>query len=188
MRSLFPCLLFLLTNQPPNAAAEVLETYAQDSYRVAAPAGSSLKNSLNRATPIRQNGELFHAYTRWHIDWRFWWNRFDNGRCEITRTTTQLRLTVTLPELGDASTSLRDEFERYRERLQFHESGHVRLARETAQAIDRAIRDLPPQRNCSELEAAANAAAYRLLEAGNQRNRDYDRQTGHGRQQGAWLP
>lgn len=173
---------------PLSGAAEVIEELTHDTYRVTHAPGRSLTASIDAASPIREEGGVFHGHTYWRIDWQFRWNRSEAGQCAITSTKTTIGLTVTTPLLITADPSTRTTFEKYRERLLIHEDGHVRIARDTAHAIDRSIRMLASQPDCRQLEIAANNLGHRLLEEGNQKNRDYDRATGHGRTQGAWLP
>ncbi|NTV14747.1 MAG: DUF922 domain-containing Zn-dependent protease [Desulfobulbaceae bacterium] len=50
-------------------------------YQVQAANNQSLLAALNAASPIREDGEVFHGYTEWNITWRFVWRHGSNGAC-----------------------------------------------------------------------------------------------------------
>lgn len=169
------------------AHAGVDEEYSEQPYAVQARPDQTLEQALNAATPIIVDGQRFHGYTRWHVRWTFRWWREESGRCNITEAATRLRADVQLPELHGATPRQRALFERYRAALSRHEQGHVQFGRDAAQAIDQGIARLPAAPDCATLERDANALGQRLLREYAQRERDYDRATGHGATQGARL-
>lgn len=173
---------------PASTAAEVVDNMIHETYRVVHTPGKSLAASISAVSPIREEGKTFLGHTKWRINWHFRWNKSSTGHCAIISTKTTINLTVTTPELLAADSAARIAFDKFRQRLLFHEDGHVRIARETAKTIDHSIRKLASQSDCKQLESTANSIGHRLLEQGNQRSRDYDRLTSHGRTQGAWLP
>lgn len=186
--SLARALLIALPLLAPCASAQMTETVSIRTYRVEQNGADTLLHAINRATPIREDGRVFHGYTAWHIHWNFWWNRASNGRCTLTRNSTELSAEITLPELVNAASPVRREFSDYINKLRLHELGHVQIARSAAQQIDTEITALPSMSSCSELERAANQLGQRLLDQARQQGRRYDEATGHGRTQGAWLP
>jgi predicted secreted Zn-dependent protease len=165
--------------------AEVVESLEEVTYTAHALRGQSLREALDAATPIRQDGKIFHGHTRWHIRWSFRWWREGDGRCRITANTTNLDLAITLPRLGSGGGDLHRQFRPFREALHAHELGHARIAREAAQAIDRAILDLPEMASCTSLEAAAQRVAETLLADAERAQKRFDRDTEHGRRDGA---
>ena len=169
------------------ACAEVVQEDTELPYTVRIAEGQSLREALNAATPIRQDGKRFHGHTAWNVYWNFWWHSEVGGRCRITRVRTRLTTTVQLPQLQGGTASQRAAFERYASALRHHEQGHVQWARGAAQAIDRGIAVLPEAANCTALEHDANALGKRLLAEHVVRNREYDRNTGHGATQGALV-
>jgi predicted secreted Zn-dependent protease len=169
------------------ALAAVQEQHTQRPYAVHVQPGETLRQALSGATPIRENGKRFHGYTRWNVRWSFRWWREASGSCRITEVTTRLTTEVQLPELRSATAAQRAVFERYERALSRHEEGHVQFGRDAAQAIDRGIAALPEAADCATLEREANALGHRLLREHAQREKDYDRSTGHGASQGARL-
>lgn len=170
----------------PDAGAEVTESIAYETY-VAEPRGeASLLSALNRASPIREGGRIFHGYTRWYIDWRFWWQEGAAG-CAITTVKTSVKVGVTLPELRSSDAALSRQFATYLRALRHHEQGHVAIAQSAARDIDSALRRLPPMASCRLLEMTANELGQGRLDAARAEEQRYDRDTGNGRTQGAWL-
>ena len=132
------------------------------------------------------NGQQFHAYTKWHVDWKFWWDRDHGAACRITSVRTSLTALITLPKLVGGNSAQRLEFERYVLALKQHESGHYEIGKDAAHEIDREILSLSAT-DCSTLEKTANQKATRILERYKEKERTYDADTKHGKTQGAWL-
>lgn len=169
------------------ARAEVSENLNTTYYEVSVQPGRPLAPQIHAATPIREGGRTFFGHTDWNVQWRWTWDRDSAGTCRFTRVTVTLRSTITLPRLRGASAQQAAAFERFLPALREHENGHQRTAQEAARAIDSELRNFPAQRDCATLEAQANALGERLLERYRDKERQYDRDTGHGKTQGAWL-
>ena len=167
------------------AHAEVVESLDEVTYTAYPGFGQSLRSALDDATPIREDGKIFHGHTTWDIRWSFQWWEEGDGRCRITENETQIDLVITMPELGSGSREIRQRFARFREALYTHEQGHADRARAAAQAIDEAIAALPEMDSCDELERRANATGRRLLAESDRGQKRYDRDTEHGRREGA---
>jgi predicted secreted Zn-dependent protease len=142
---------------------------------------------LNEASPIRENNQTFHGYTKWGINWNFWWDADDEGRCRITSSKTTLTTTVTLPKLSRGNVEQQSQFNRYSLSLKQHELGHYQIGREAAAVIDRMFVSLPAMQDCQILEKTANDTAYQKLETFKAKERLYDTDTEYGKTQGAWL-
>lgn len=185
MRRLALLVLAVLPHAPAGAA--VVQEHVQRPYPVQLQPGQSLHQALQGATPIAVDGRRFHGYTRWNVRWNYRWWREASGRCRITEVTTRLTTEVQLPELRGATPAQQASFDRYLRALSQHEQGHVQLGRDAAQAIDQGIARLPPAADCPTLERQADALGRRLLQEHVERERQYDRDTGHGAAQGARL-
>lgn len=169
------------------AQAEVQEQLQEQYYDLQVTSGESLNRALDQASPIRHNGQVFRAYTRWQVQWKFWWREQRDGRCSIDLTRTQLTATITLPRLGGGDARQRQRFEQYLSALRKHEQGHYRIGQAAAAEIDAALRATPQYPSCAELQQQANQRANAILQRHSEQERQYDRQTGYGRSQGAWL-
>jgi predicted secreted Zn-dependent protease len=160
---------FVLGLCPPRASAEVSESIDFIYYDAPVASGQSLLDALNGASRIRQNGRTYHGYTKWNVRW------------------TTVASTITMPRILGGSASQKREFERFSAALKEHELGHAAIGREAADAIDRAIRALPDMQDCTALERAANSKGNELIREYQDKEKRYDADTRHGREQGAWL-
>jgi len=68
-------------------------------------------------------------------------------------------------------------------RLERHEQGHVRIGRDAAARVERAVWDTPAAPTCGDVTARAKARAQGVLNDLARRQRDYDLRTDHGRRQ-----
>lgn len=169
------------------AQAEIVERIDYRYYAVDATADRPLYAALDAASPIRQNGRVFHGFTRWELNWRYRWDARGDGRCRITQISVKLDATVDLPQLRSGTDRQGTAFATYLKALREHELGHVQIGREAAQAVERRISILPEMASCATLEQTANQTGYRTLAEFGDRDRQYDLTTGHGKTQGAWL-
>ena len=168
--------------------AEVTESLVYHTYDVEQAANTSLLEAINRVTPVRQDGKIFHGNTSWYVKWRYRWNEQADGSCTISKSTVTVTGKITLPNLisSDDEPS-KSEFARYIVALKEHELGHYQIAKDIAKEIDDGILSLPTMDSCANLEKTANKLGYELLNQARADERNYDKETGHGRTQGAWL-
>jgi len=167
--------------------ADVSETFDLDTHEVDQHGGETLLAAINRYSPLRQKGRIFHGYTKWNVRWNFWWDTNVQGRCAITEVKTTLSVHMQLPELDDSTEQGRVQFDDYLVDLRAHEDGHHQIAAQAARRIDQAIRTLQPMRSCEALEAEANRRGYEILSATKSEEEQYDADTKHGCTQGACL-
>ncbi len=175
----------LLLAVAQTASAEVIENLDHIDYTATPRRGQTLRQALDAASPIREEGKLYHGYTKWHVRWNFRWWREADGRCRITEVTTHLDLDITLPELEGGTPAMQERFARFREALSEHEDGHAQIARDAAESVDQDILDLPEMASCELLEETANQLGHEHLDAAGRKSKRYDRDTEHGRSQGA---
>lgn len=172
---------------PAHAVADLDERVERTDYDVALDAGDGLLQALDRASPIRQGGSVFHGETRWGVQWAIrWWERPD-GRCRLTHVVATLKATVTLPRRVGGAPALQRRFDLYRSALHGHEERHLRIGRDAAAAIEGRIGALPEAASCAALTAAADGVGRGALADYRRVERDYDAATGHGRTEGAWI-
>lgn len=177
----------LALGAPGGAGAEVVDAIRWRSYPVPVLEGRSLRSALNAASPVRRGGETYHAYTRWNLRWELRWFEERGGRCSLTSVRTTLDAEVLLPEVGPAGVRAWPAWPAYAAALRVHEQGHLELGRAAAHRVDRRIADLAPAVSCALLESRANEIGREELESARRDESAYDRETGHGRTQGAWL-
>ena len=178
-------LAFALAALP--ARAGVSETLDYTDYAVQGDHRGSLGLVLDENSPIRHDGQTYHAYTSWLVVWHYTWRADGNGSCRIVQTDTDLHSTITLPRLDGGSPLMRERFERYLTALREHELGHHQIGLQAAQEVDRQLQGMPPMADCQRLETAANKLAARTVNRFKDEERTYDLITVHGRLQGARL-
>lgn len=179
-------LAFLLL-LPAAASAEVQPSLDVQTYPVTWRDGTSLREVITAASPVRHQGRVFHGFTRWQVNWQLWWLEAPDGRCSVQRTLTRVSAVITLPDLAGAPADEQRRFNAYVTALRQHEMGHYQFGLDAAHRIDQAIAALPPQPNCTGLQATANELGRRLLNEAIRAELEYDRTTQYGRTQGVWL-
>jgi len=179
-----PLLLILLFCQW--ASADPLVEIEKRFYTVNANSIQQLPTALNKATPIKQAGKPYHAYTDSKIRWQFQWQSAEST-CYIDTVTVEVKVVFTLPRLSSKSPDVERLWDRWFPMLMQHENRHKDHALNIARMIEQAILDLPEFSRCSELETAANRAGNRLISQLQKTDEAYDRDTQHGKIEGAWI-
>jgi len=131
-------------------------------------------------------------------NWRVGWSGLDfdrqlaaKGIWRLQKWEVKATATVILPRWVNAADGLPFERRRwkvYLVRLNLHEGGHVKLAEQTAEALDEAFGKLGIYPSKKALEAAVKKRADKILQEHVARHVDYDRRTRHGKTQGARFP
>jgi predicted secreted Zn-dependent protease len=184
-------LLFLVLYSLPPAAVAGTETRVSNVYyMVEGETAEDIWTDVLAKTPVHQNGKRYAAYTKWNVGWQFWW--LDNGNsCEITRVTTGLEVTYTLPRLKQTS-SMPDtvvaRWDKYYAALFDHETGHKDLGSRAAIEIENKILNMAPRDSCERLESDANEIGKSMISKYSRIEKDYDRTTNHGLNTGAVFP
>lgn len=155
-------------------------------YAVTPTSPHDILSSLNSATPIRENGEPFHAYTDSFVEWKFRW-KAKNGYCSISSVSVTADITFTLPKLGSAPSHVKCIWHSWYPNLLRHENNHKGHAIAIAEEIETGIANLPIEKSCALLTKNANALGHRLLERLRQMDKSYDQRTNHGETEGAWI-
>ena len=180
----FLLLIFTLLPFYLNAEIKIVESYRF--YKVATKSKSNILEDLNNASPIREEGNVFHGYTRYDIKWKFWW-KSNNNKCEVTKVETNLKLKYTMPSLISSNSEIKVIWSNWYPNLEIHEKGHGDLAKDTAYKIDKKLTALGSKANCDLLKNEGNKIAYRLMANLKEANKIYDRKTNHGETQKAWI-
>ena len=158
-------------------------------YTVAGNTISDIWTDIMAKTPVHQNGKRHVAYTKWHMNWKFWW--LDNGdSCEISKVNTKLDVTYTLPRLDNTSAvpdSVVTRWEKYYAALFDHEQGHKDLGVKAAIETENLIVNMGSRSDCKQLELDANEIGNNVIEKYSRIEKEYDRSTNHGLNTGAVL-
>ena len=185
MRTLL--LMMSLMMLTAGANAEVREDLVYVNYTAHAEPGGSILSALNAASPIRQDGHVYHGHTSWNVKWNYRWHERANGSCSITSVSLEVSGKITLPVLVGATVAQAGQFDRYVSALRVHELGHYGIAKDAAAAIETKIRALPEMSSCRNFGSAANDAGSKILDEYRAKEIRYDATTGHGKTQGAFL-
>ncbi len=157
-------------------------------YTVHAKGLETLLAAINRSTPVKVDDKIFYAFTDTHVRWHYWWHE-TKFSCTINRVSTIVDVTYTMPALNAILADLETKrvWKKYYAALVLHEKGHADIAVEAALAIEKSLLNMPSSSNCRLLSGQANSRAEKILEAYRPQHKVYDRETGHGRTQGAYL-
>ena len=55
------------------ASAEISENIDYTYYTAEVNANSSIREALNKATPIHEDNRPFHGNTKWYVKWNYHW-------------------------------------------------------------------------------------------------------------------
>jgi predicted secreted Zn-dependent protease len=128
-------------------------------------------------------------YSEWR--WSFRYRQPPGGRCRLSDARVLLRSTVILPEWTNVSTARPEVARGWREflaALRTHEEGHRSRAKAQGVFLWQSLLGLEAG-TCDDLQTLVEETADRVIEEGRAAQLDYDRDTGHGRTQGAvWPP
>lgn len=166
------------------AAPIVTEEY--NYYPVSPSTLEELLPALNKTSTVRQNGQIYHAYTESLVNWQFWWHA-EQKSCRIERVTVTVKTTYTLPRLTSSYSDIDRIWGKWYPNLLKHEQGHKNLAAGIAQQIESAIYNMGNRNNCTQLEQDANAIGQQFIKQLNKLDIEYDERTKHGETEGASL-
>jgi predicted secreted Zn-dependent protease len=149
----------------------------------------SIHQSILQNGPTGNDGQRFHAYTQWKVNWSYRWTE-SASRCRLTRLTVAIDIDYMLPELQSAETlseALKSGWERYFQALFSHEQQHKEFGIEAARTLEKSLLAIPEQ-PCSTFEASLADTAEQILDDYHQREIEFDLETNHGINQGVILP
>ena len=169
------------------ANADVIQHSTRyDYYAVHQKAGRSLLAALNEVTPISEDEKKFHGKAKWNVKWNIKWS-FSPERCELTQVKVDVFSTILLPKIIADDVSVNDYFVTFLNSLRIHEIGHVRNGINAAYEIESVVQKIPPKQNCDALTAATQRVVSTVIKKYELLDIRYDKETGHGKTQGAWI-
>lgn len=169
------------TGSPPNG--RIVESLTVTYYDIHGRTPREISDSLQR-----QGMFLAETGTSFYLSAAF--EPAPEG-CVLGPLHVSLDITQRMPRWVDedrARRGVRDQWRRFLRNLQTHEDGHAELGRRTAQGLLRALDRLGPAPDCGVLRAQTEEILAAIRTQMREAHREYDRQTGHGRRQGATFP
>jgi len=169
--------------------AEPVVNTSYQYYTASAKHASELRAALNQASPVHEDGRAFHGHTKWHVNWHFHWYQRGSS-CDMTSVTTDVSVDYTLPQFlpaAGADADVQQRFDDYYRALFTHEQGHAQHGIDAAREVERSLMQMSAE-SCNTLNDDANRRAHAILDKFSKKDVDYDRDTDHGRLQGAVLP
>ena len=142
-----------------------------------------------RALGPKSEGSEYFGLTETQLAYRYWKEEAEDG-CHLEQIRIDLNVTITLPRWEASRVApyeLRRDWLRFDTALRRHEDGHRQISEQSAREVYHALRSLRTA-SCDGMDVAAQRTAERLRDVSEQRQANYDRQTGHGRTQGAVWP
>lgn len=183
-------LLFLAMFLPSHGLAEPVVSIQRSYYTVSGKTENDIRADINAKTPVSENGRKFDAHTKWHVRWNFWWHKSSTA-CKITRVETKVDIQQILPKLVEDISlpeTLSRKWRAYLQALIGHEDGHKSIGLSAAKEIEERLRGMAPGLTCKELESEANATAKGIIVKYARQEKEYDRRTRHGMNEGAVFP
>ena len=166
--------------------AKPVITTRYEYYDIKGSTKQELRDQLRKVGPHR-GGETV-AYTEHNGSFNY--QTGGTGACGVVSYQVTMAIVYHMPRWQQATNSsspLAQEWNKFVQALQIHEDGHAQNARDTAQAMDKAIADVPAFSDCRRTKSAVVAAAQKAISQCDRLDTDYDQKTMHGIKQGATL-
>lgn len=174
----------------PDSVVRVVASVSSETYRVTGDSASAVRTALNRSGPYSPaDGRVYDAITRWGMQWSFRYDSSDG--CRVASATIEVVAVTVLPELADRSRLSAQTLARwdsYINALAGHEQAHVDSVLQGARALQAAIDASPVLANCQDMAAFLNNLGNAYVEAMRNADVAFDKETGHGSEQGAVFP
>lgn len=161
-----------------------------NTYQVEGSTAEELREQLDQLGVMDESGEGFDGHTQWEIIWSYPYHQ-NEGACSTGQVEVNAEITIMLPEWAppeSAPEALISQWDEFVRALRAHEEEHQQISVEAAYQIYEALSNLPAYLTCEALEQAADELGESILENNRQREKEYDTETNHGRDQGARFP
>ena len=179
-----------LVNARDTEAQRFIKTTNRDQfYDVTGSSTAALAAQTQELGPPDETGKRWGGSADAHITWQFT-SIADPQRCRVNVVNLDVQTVVTLPRWAAPATvapAVKTSWDTYVAALSTHEQLHREIAQKYASDLYWALRDLPGERSCPELELKAKAVAQRILQEMASAQVAYDKETQHGITQGAVL-
>lgn len=172
-----------------HCSADVILREIYKHYSIEPQTVLQIKQELRDKSPVIKSQRLFHGGTEWKLTPKFG-VRVVGNLCQIFNVSVTLHGTYTLPKMTNrtsASVNTQTIFDQYYQSLVVHEKGHQALWLEAGEKIEELLQAFPEEYHCNPLAQKAKQAVAEIVLEYQQNNHAYDKQTGHGKTQGAFI-
>lgn len=158
-------------------------------YDVSASSFSKLGKRMKKAAPPGQNGKtkIGETASKWKLSIE---TTKSQGHCETANVVVTLTSTTTAPrwlEYNDASLHEQKAWDAFQEGLREHANGHIDIGLETVAEMRKSLLEVPPATTCEALKAQMQIYVDGAKAKFDLAHADYDKETKHGKRQGAIL-
>jgi len=173
---------------PPVSAEPLVRRHTSYCY-VDGPSATVLAAQIDQNGPPGADGKRYAGKTKWDVQWKF--RHEQHGvTCGMKEVAVAVGIAQTLPKWrgeAEGAAALKTRWQQFADALKRHEDGHKDHGLAAAKEIEVALLAAKPASNCEDLAVSANSAAEAIVEKYQKLDEDYDRETDHGRSQGATL-
>ncbi|WP_426688158.1 DUF922 domain-containing protein [Rhodanobacter ginsengiterrae] len=159
-------------------------------YDVVGNSATTLRDAMDRQGPLDRAGKRFDGHTTWQLKWSYRYAPV-GSECKFTSMSTSLEATIVLPRwVHDerASRSLIKKWDSYVVALRGHEDGHYAHGLAAEKELDALGQSFRVAGACSTIAKAFNDQASAIVARYQALDVTYDRDTDHGKNQGATFP
>ena len=159
-------------------------------YPVTGFNSTQIRQSIQQSGPIGKDGRRYHANTNWKLSWSYRWIE-STSVCRITQVDVSIDINYLLPKhqhTDNLPQELKTDWENFFQALFRHEQQHKTYGVEAARELELKLLQIDQQLSCSRLDDLVSTTAQEVLDKYDRLERDYDRITGHGLNQGVVLP
>ncbi|HXY62398.1 MAG TPA: DUF922 domain-containing protein [Nitrospirota bacterium] len=172
----------------PSVSPIVIEKY--EYYEVQGGNESALRCDMNHNSCRWDDGKKYDSVTSWRVKWDYDYDRAPQS-CAAVAFKASLEVVFRFPKWvhdEGVSQALVAKWNSYLKNLTVHENGHRDMAVEAVAELSRAVAELSPAQNCSDLDREVRALCRLKLKKLNEDEKAYDVSTQHGLTQGAIFP
>lgn len=183
-------ILLLLALAPLTQAAEpVTSKVREQHYLVYGRTIDDIRRSIAERTPVRDGQSAFGGNTKITYQTTYRLVPVSSTSCALTNAAVKVDALVTLPQLvpGTRTPAVVAEWIRYYTALRAHEYQHVSSGTASARETQRWLARMKLTGPCHAARLRVRAAIETHIRMLDERDRQLDILTDHGRTQGAWL-
>lgn len=158
-------------------------------YAIHGTTDRELGSAMRSLGPADPTGKRYPGHAEWNVSWTYRWQS-QGSRCSLSSPSVQLKGTITLPRWEDrdrADPELQERWDRFLAALTVHEQGHFAYGVAAADELRRQFVSVKSNKGCAALATEVDRLGRAIVEEYQQRDRQYDADTAHGRTQDAVL-